>query len=45
MKVPLILMCVALIVSGACGGKPCGWIVLGLGVIALLMLAAGWPHW
>ncbi len=45
MKVPFILVCVALIVVGAGGGKPSGWIVLGLAVLALLLTAAGWPHW
>jgi hypothetical protein len=45
MKTPIILLAVALIVSGACGGKPCGWVVLALALIALLMIAAGWPHW
>lgn len=44
MLVPVILLAVALIVVGACLGKPGGWLVLGLAVISLLMLAAGWPH-
>jgi hypothetical protein len=31
-----VLLCVAVIVTGATLGKPSGWVVLGLGVLALL---------
>lgn len=38
-----ILILVALILAGAIIGKPVGWVVLGLAVIALLLLLVG-PH-
>lgn len=44
-RVPFIILCVAVIVVGAHLGKPGGWIVLALAVLALLLVAAGWPHW
>lgn len=44
-RVPFLILCVAMIVAGAHLGKPGGWIVLVLAVLALLLAAAGWPHW
>ena len=37
MVVP-ILICVALMLLGAAVGKPLGWIALGLGVLAMLLV-------
>jgi hypothetical protein len=39
--VVVILLCVALILVGATTGKPVGWIVLALAVIALLLAVLG----
>lgn len=36
-----ILICVCLIVVGATIGKPSGWVVLALAVIALLVVVGG----
>lgn len=44
-RVPFLILCVAMIVVGALLGKPNGWLVLVLAVLALLLAAAGWPHW
>lgn len=41
--IPIVLLCVAVMVIGATEGKPAGWVVLGLGVLALLMQVLG-PH-
>jgi hypothetical protein len=38
-----ILLCVSLIITGAVLGKPTGWVVLALAVLALL-LAVGGAH-
>lgn len=43
MLVANILMCVGLILAGAVESKPVGWVVLALGVVALLLLVLG-PH-
>lgn len=39
-----ILLCVALIVAGAAIGKPTGWVVLALAVLALLLAVTGGAH-
>lgn len=36
-----ILICVAIILTGAFVGKPPGWVILALGVIALLFAVLG----
>ncbi len=36
-----ILVCVCLIVLGAVAGKPVGWAVVGLAVLALLLAVLG----
>lgn len=41
--VVIILLCVALVLVGAVEAKPVGWVVLALGVIALLLEVVG-PH-
>ncbi len=33
----IILVCVCLILLGAVAGKPLGWVVVGLAVLALLL--------
>jgi hypothetical protein len=38
-----ILLCVALVLTGAMVGKPVGWVILLLAVLALL-LAVGGAH-
>lgn len=40
--VPIILLCVCLIIVGAGLGKPTGWVVLVLAVVALLFAVI--PH-
>lgn len=39
--VVIILLCVALILVGAVSGKPTGWVVLALAVVALLLQVLG----
>lgn len=43
MMVATILVCVGLILAGAVEAKPVGWVVLALGVVALLYVVLG-PH-
>jgi len=37
----LILICVAIILCGAIHAKPVGWVIVVLGVIALLLVVLG----
>jgi hypothetical protein len=39
----VILLCICIIIVGAVLGKPTGWVVLALGVLALLLEVLG-PH-
>lgn len=39
----VIIVCVCLILLGAVAGKPIGWVVVGLGVLALLLQLL-WGH-
>ena len=41
MLVPIVLLCAAVIVLGALTPKPSGWVVLALGVVALLTSVLG----
>ena len=44
--VPIVLLAAAVIVIGAVEGKPAGWFVIGLGILALLspFVFGGWHH-
>lgn len=39
----IILLCICCIIAGAVLGKPTGWVVLALAVLALLLEVLG-PH-
>lgn len=39
--VAFVLVCIALILVGAVQGKPIGWVVLGLALLALLLYVLG----
>lgn len=39
--VAFVLICIAVILLGATQGKPLGWVVLGLAVLALLLYVLG----
>lgn len=39
--VVILLLIIAVILLGALAGKPIGWVVVALGVIALLLLVLG----